>query len=363
MSLILDGTNGTTFNDGSNQPAAASPYVLKNKIINGDCRIDQRNAGASVTPVSGQFLTDRWGYVASQTSKFTAQQNAGSVTPPAGFSNYLGFTSSSAYSITSTDFFQVEQRIEGFNTADLAWGTASAKSITISFWARSSLTGNFGMFLNNSSGDRIYPMSYNISSANTWEYKTITVAGDTSGTWLTTNGTGIRLVFSLGYGTTYQGTVTNTWNAATFYVPTGAVSVVGTNGATFYITGVQLEQNTSATPFERRLYNQELANCLRYYWQFNGTRDICSATLASSVSAYGVLTYPVEMRTSPSLTSSATTTVRVSWSSGTSTTSGFNVDRNSTTAGLIRLTTTGLTTGQSGWYLVDTGSLSGSAEL
>jgi hypothetical protein len=106
-----------------------------------------------------------------------------------------------------------------------------------------------------------------------------------------------------------------------------------------------------------------LANCQRYYWQFNGTRDICSATLASSVSAYGVLTYPVEMRTSPSLTSSATTTVRVSWSAGTSTTSGFNVDRNSTTAGLIRLTTTGLTTGQSGWYLVDTGSLSGSAEL
>jgi hypothetical protein len=311
--MILDGSNGVTFNDASLQGAAASPFGLKNRIINSDMRIDQRNAGASVSTSSGAsvYSVDRWNVLYSQTSKFTVQQNAGSVTPPTGFSNYMGFTSSSAYSLTSTDYFHVEQRIEGFNTADLAWGTANAKTITISFWARSSLTGTFGMFLSNSSGDRVYPMSYSISSANTWEYKTITVAGDTSGTWLTTNGTGIRLVFAFGYGTTYQGTVTNTWNAATFYVPTGAVSVVGTNGATFYITGVQLEIGSTATPFERRLYNQELANCQRYCVKYGGSNifewvaPFTTLIATNTTNAYGNITSPVPMRTVPSYTTNA----------------------------------------------------------
>ena len=264
MSMILDGSNGATFNDGSQQGAAASPYGLKNRIINGDMRIDQRNAGASINPTDGQFSVDRFMIFRSVTSKLTAQQNAGSVTPPAGFTNYLGITSSSAYTVTSSDYFMICQRIEGFNIADLAWGTANAKTVTLSFWVRSSLTGTFGASIQNGSQNRAYPFTYTISSANTWEQKTITIAGDTTGTWSTTNTEGLGLYIGLGMGTTYSGTA-GAWASSTYYSATGATSVVGTNGATFYITGVQLEVGSTATPFERRMYGTELALCQRYY--------------------------------------------------------------------------------------------------
>jgi hypothetical protein len=233
-------------------------------VINGDMRIDQRNAGASVTPSSGQYLTDRWQVVLTQSSKFTAQQNAGSVTRPSQFTNYLGFTSSSAYSVVAGDYFVTRQVIEGFNVADLAWGTASAQSVTLSFWVRSSLTGTFGGALQNDASNRSYPFTYSISAANTWEQKTLTIAGDTTGTWLTTNGGGIYVTLGFGVGTTFSGTA-GSWSGSNFLSATGATSVVGTNGATFYITGVQLEPGTVATPFERRSYGAELALCQRYF--------------------------------------------------------------------------------------------------
>jgi len=306
MSLILDGTNGTTFNDGSNQPAAASPYVLKNKIINGDCRIDQRNAGASTTPTgsgSGTYTLDRWCYQAAQTGKATVQQNAGAVTPPTGFTNYAGITSTSAYSVLTGDYFHLYQAIEGFNIADLAWGTANAQTITISFWVRSSLTGTFGGALRNSGTTRSYPFTYTISVANTWEQKTITIAGDTSGTWLTTNGVGIYVGFNLGSGATYSGTA-NAWGAGNYTSATGATSVVGTNGATFYITGVQLEIGSTATPFERRQFGQELALCQRYYFKLlntgSGNLYVSSKCGAyNTTRAFGSFTLPVSMRSLP----------------------------------------------------------------
>ena len=306
MAMTLDGSNGVTFNDSSLQGAAASPFGLKNRIINGDMRIDQRYAGASATPTAdAASYLDRWRVRNAQSSKFTVQQNAGSVTPPSGFSNYFGVTSLSAYSVISTDYFAIEQAIEGFNIADLGWGTAAAKTVTLSFWVRSSLTGTFSVNLNNNGG-RGYPASYTISSANTWEQKTITIVGDTSGTWGSGNGYGIGVSFGLGYGSTYQGTA-NTWGGGTALSFSGATSVVGTNGATFYITGVQLEQNTSATPFERRLYNQELANCQRYTYKIGAlsTYQIFALGFAGqTTAAYGVLNMPVTMRAKPTLTSS-----------------------------------------------------------
>ena len=263
MSLILNGDTGVQFNDASLQGAAASPYVLKNRIINGDMRIDQRNAGASGT--ANNYTVDRWQYYGTQASKFTWQQNAGSVTLPAGFTNYLGFTSSSTYSVLSTDIFEIYQPIEGLNVADLDFGKATAKTITLSFWVRSSLTGTFGGGIGNATNTRNYPFTYTISLANTWEQKTITIAGDTTGTWGTGNGLGIAVVFGLGAGSSFLATA-NSWNGTTnATLPTGATSVVGTNGATFYITGVQLEVGSTATPFERRLYSQELINCERYF--------------------------------------------------------------------------------------------------
>jgi len=238
---------------------------FKNRLINSAMVIDQRNAGASVTQsTSLQYPVDRYFIYGTVASKFTAQRNAGSVTPPTGFTNYLGITSSSAYSVLTGDVFGTAQRIEGFNTADLAWGTASAQTATLSFWVRCSLTGTFGGAFQNNSQDRSYTFAYTINSANTWEQKSITIAGDNSGTWATDNSTGIGLIFGLGAGSTFSATA-GAWGAGNKWTVTGATSVVGTNGATFYITGVQLEKGSTATSFDYRPFGTELALCQRYY--------------------------------------------------------------------------------------------------
>ena len=294
--LAADGTATANLSSLNGGPIAGS----RNRVINGDMRIDQRNAGASVTPSSGQYLTDRWQVVLTQSSKFTAQQNAGSVTRPSQFTNYLGFTSSSAYSVVAGDYFVTRQVIEGFNVADLAWGTASAQSVTLSFWVRSSLTGTFGGALQNDASNRSYPFTYSISAANTWEQKTLTIAGDTTGTWLTTNGGGIYVTLGFGVGTTFSGTA-GSWSGSNFLSATGATSVVGTNGATFYITGVQLEPGTVATPFERRSYGAELALCQRYYWK-NPDTFLYYKSRESDRNRSASIPFPVEMRTAPTIT-------------------------------------------------------------
>jgi hypothetical protein len=337
MALTLDGTNGivssgsiTTqsatgviFSDSSSLPAASSPYVLKNRIINGAMVIDQRNAGASVattTAGSGTYTLDRWQYFVSQTSKFTVQQDAGAVTPPVGFNDYLGCTSSSAYSVLSTELFLIRQAIEGFNASDLAWGTANAKTITLSFWVYSSLTGTFGGAIYNYLGTRSYPFSYTISSANTWTQISITIAGDTSASWTSggsssnTNSGWGYISFNLGCGSAVSGT-TGVWNSGTAFGPTGAVSVVGTSGATFYITGVQLEIGTTATPFERRIYGTELQLCQRYFYKtFSPATAVANATsyttgigvpngtaYATGAIRYNVM-FPQPLRTTPTMT-------------------------------------------------------------
>lgn len=294
--------------------SSAGLYGFKNRIINGAMTIDQRNAGASVTAgTTNPFSVDRWQTVSSQNSKYTAQQNAGSVTPPTGFINYLGITSSSAYSVLTGDYFAIQQIVEGLNVADLAWGTANAAPITISFWVRSSLTGTFGGSLTNNGSTRAYPFSYTISSTNTWEQKSVTIAGDTSGTWLTTNGIGIRVVFGLGVGTTYSGTA-GSWAATNYVSATGATSVVGTSGATFYITGVQLEKGSTATSFDYRPYGTELQLCQRYYASlkpFGATYTTNLVLRNGAAVLIGNFNYPTTMRTLPTIggiTSWVTTT-------------------------------------------------------
>jgi hypothetical protein len=288
--------------------APTNSMGFRNRIINGDMRIDQRNAGASVTPSSGTtYLVDRFNLTASQSSKFACQQNAGSVTPPAGFKNYLGFTSQSAFSSASGDYFLTEQVIEGFNVSDLGWGTANAQAVTLSFWVRSSLTGTHSGSIRNADFTRSYPFSFTVSSANTWEQKTVTIAGDTSGTWLTNNSYGVRLDFDLGTGTTYRGTA-NAWAAGSYVGVTGSVSVVGTNGATFYITGVQLEAGSVASPFERRDYGRELMMCQRYFQQLPSNRTDVNVSVLSSPILGGsdripLPVLPVLMRANPTVVS------------------------------------------------------------
>jgi len=291
---------------GSNL-GAGNASIMKNRIINGAMVIDQRNAGASITPASAAYLLDRYQFFSSQSSKFTVQQNAGSVTPPAGFTNYMGFTVASAVTIGSGDYFYFKQAIEGYNFADMGWGTANAKTITLSFQVRSSLTGTFGGALFNSAGTRSYPFSYTISAANTWTTISVTIAGDTGGgtDWLTTNGIGVNVVFNLGTGSTYT-TTGGAWTAGTYVAPTGAVSVVGTAGATFYITGVQLEVGSSATGYEYRQYTTELALCQRYfslYAQGNGSsqQTIGTGMMFGPSQAEYVVPFKVTMRTAPSM--------------------------------------------------------------
>jgi hypothetical protein len=244
--IVLDSSGNATF---AGTPVPNSSF-LRNRIINGDMRIDQRNAGASVTiSSSGSFGVDRWYAVEDTDGTMTMQQ---STTAPAGFVNSMVFTTGTAdASLAAAQYVITGQQIEGVNVADLGWGTASAQSVTLSFWVRSSLTGTFGGAVRNSASNRSYPFTYSISAANTWEQKAVTIPGDTSGTWLTDTGVGIRLTFGLGVGSTNSGTA-GSWSGSNFFSATGATSVIGTASATWFVTGVQLEVGTAATPFERR---------------------------------------------------------------------------------------------------------------
>jgi hypothetical protein len=260
------GGDSIVFADGS---VNSSGFIgHRNRIINGAMMIDQRNAGASVTLTSGGvFTVDRWQGFEDTDGAMTAQQDTSA---PTGFVNSLKFTTTTAdATLSAAQFSLIQQRIEGTNIYDLAWGTASAATVTLSFWVRSSLTGTFGGALRNSASNRSYPFTYTISVADTWEQKTITIAGDTSGTWLTTTGTGMNVAFGLGVGSTNSGTA-GAWTGSTLYSATGATSVIGTLNATFYITGVQLERGSTASSFEYRSFGTELALCQRYLPAYTG---------------------------------------------------------------------------------------------
>jgi hypothetical protein len=332
MTLILNGTTGLSDVDGTaaapairgtdadtglyfptaNEVAAAaggsavwnasSTFGFKNRIINGEMDIDQRNAGASVTVNSSNnfYPVDRFACTGQTTDGvFTVQR---STTAPSGFTNSVIATVTTAdASIGATQQYLVQQFIEGFNIADLGWGTAGAQSVTVSFWARSSLTGTFGGSIVNSGFNRSYPFTYTISAANTFEYKTVTIAGDTSGTWLTDNGVGLRLVFSLGAGSTYLGTA-GSWSGSYFAGATGQTNLIGTNGATFYITGVQLEKGSVATSFDFRSYGTEFALCQRYYYVMSGFYIEGYANAGSLRAVTIPVNFPVTMRATPTRT-------------------------------------------------------------
>ena len=287
MTIAYSG-DSITYPDNSVQNTAPKVGMV-NRIINGAMVIDQRNAGASVTFNDGVFAVDRFRCNANISNKCSAQR---STVAPTDFVNSLLVTSTSAYSVGAGEIMSFYQGVEGLNVSDLGWGTANAQTVTLSFWVRSSLTGTFGGALKNSASNRSYPFSYTISAANTFEYKTITIAGDTSGTWLTTNGVGIYLQFGLGVGSTFSGPA-GAWAAANLISATGATSVVGTSGATFYITGVQLEKGSTATSFDYRPYGTELQLCQRYY--------VIKNCVVTTSSIYQSIHLPVQMRTYPTI--------------------------------------------------------------
>lgn len=273
---------------------------FKNRIINGDMRIDQRNAGASVTYSSNPgYPVDRNRFEFSQVSKITGQR---STTAPTGFSYSAQGTVAAAVTPGASDYFLIGQPIEGFNVADLGWGTASAQTVTLSFWVRSSVTGTYSLRFINGSFNRTYLTSYTISAANTWEQKTITLAGDTSGTWATDNTAGIVVQWDLGAGSNATSSTTNAWQAGNYQHVTGSVNWISTAGATFYITGVQLEAGSTATSFDRRPYGTELALCQRYYYVMAGFY-IEGYANGGAVRAVTIpVNFPVTMRATPTRT-------------------------------------------------------------
>jgi len=347
--------------------ASGSPGTttgFKNRIINGGMVIDQRNAGNVVTPTGNQYLLDRWQAGANVASKYSVQQVALGGALPA-FPYAMKVLSLSAYSVAATDVTFIQQRIEGFNVADLGWGTASAKSITISAWVYSSLTGTFGGVVQNRDANRSYPFTYSIPVAATWTQISVTIPGDTSGTWYTNNDTGIRINFGLGVGSTYSGTA-GAWAAAEYYGATGAVSVVGTNGATWYITGVQLEAGTTATNFDFRSIGTELQLCQRYFQLNAGFPNWYN----NSVQAQGICSFKVTMRANPSvgqigLISITQTGVadftQSSTSSGVAIVSGNRVTTEGCSVYINNLS--GLPTGAGLWHIASSGALTFSAEL
>jgi hypothetical protein len=265
---------------------------LRNRIINGDMRISQRNGTSAGTYGAGAaYWLDRWINSASIANNMQVQQ---STIAPAGFNNSTIFRALTGATIGSSDLF-VSQQLVG----DLAWGTASAVTVTLSFWVRSSVTGTFGGSIRNGSLNRSYPFTYSIASADTWTYRTVTIPGDTTGTWATDNSAGLSLNFDLGSGSTFRGTA-GTWAAANFIGATGSVSPMATNGATFYLTGVQLEVGTVATPFERRQFGQELALCQRYY-QVLTSQLVYEGTVNGGANPINNIALPVPMRSSPTV--------------------------------------------------------------
>jgi hypothetical protein len=305
MTMVISGSDGVTFPDSTNQFSGGA-FSFKNRVINGAMVIDQRNAGAAVT-ASGAFPVDRFVIPTSNDGAYSAQQDSSA---PAGFNTSVKVTTTTAdASLGATQFIVFRHRIEGYNFADLNWGTANAKTVTLSFWTRSSLTGTFGGALRNSANNRAYPFTYTISVADTWEYKSVTVAGDTSGTWLTTNGIGLQIDFGLGVGADYSGTA-GSWAGSLLLSATGAVSVIGTLNATWYVTGVQLEVGSVATPFECRPFGTELMLCQRYFVKTNpDNASRCGGFWGSlyTIGAAGLNgNLPVTMRAAPTLSRGGT---------------------------------------------------------
>jgi len=282
-------------------PTAQSLQGFRNRIINGDMRIDQRNNGASVSISNNTFTytLDRWGVIESSAAVLSVQRLTDS---PAGFTDSLGVTVTTAdTSLASTEYGYIEQRIEGFNVSDLSFGSAQASTVTLSFWVKSNVVSTAHcVVLLNSASNRCYATNFAVSTSGAWSQVSVTIPGDTAGTWLADNGTGLVVRFGLGTGTTRRGTA-DTWVTTSDVVGTSSPTPANIMGAVnnyIYITGVQLEAGSVATPFERRPYGTELSLCQRYYYKTTIGRQGTGFAKTTTVAEVYV-PFQVNMRVAP----------------------------------------------------------------
>jgi len=280
----------------------------RNLVHNGEFIVSQRNFSSSAVTQTGEaFTIDRWKTRMSANSKFSVQQVADA---PAGFYNSAKITSLAATTVGASDYYQFQHCIEGFNLNPADFGTATAKALTLSFHVKSSLTGTFSVCFSNNAGDRFLAQNYTISSADTWEKKTISVPAITTGSWNRGNTAGLFIYFTLGAG---SGTLqsTGSWGTSFGRGGTGGANVVATNGATWQITGVQLEVGSVTTDFEHRSFGQELSLCHRYYYLahemngLGGEKPINLGVAENSSTITSILRFPVTMRSVPTMEASS----------------------------------------------------------
>jgi hypothetical protein len=357
FSGAVSGTTGTFSGNVQMTSLNGGAIALRNKIINGSFTVNQRGI-TTVTPASGDYTLDRWFAVQTVAGKFSVATGAANVAAVAAgvFGSLVTITSLSTYSVGASEAYSFGQRIEGYNIADLLWGSPNAKTVTLSFYVNSTLIGTFGGALKNSANTRSYPFSYSIPVANTWTRISIIITGDTTAAltdWLTTNGIGLSVIFGLGVGATLSGTA-GAWAAANYSSATSAVSVVGTNGATWTLANVQLEASPVATPFEQRSIALETLLAQRYYYRLtpgvaNKTLSTAPCIVLSAVSATGSTQFPVSMRATPSDLDQSGTANQYSVISvaNTTCTAVPILNANLTTAdfGGVTFTTTGATAG------------------
>jgi len=335
---------------------------FRNKLINGNMVVAQRGTGSITTSGADQFPVDRWSGVNS-VGTVTVQQSS---IAPAGFSNSIVATVTATGSYSTSGYTALYQRIEGYNVADCAFGTASAKQMTLSFWVRASVTGNYSVSFTNNAANRFLYRNFAVNAANTWEYKTIQFVGDTSGTWTTDNTTGLAVSFQLGRGTSTDGTE-NTWSSSVIVSASGNVDFAANSGATFYLTGVQLEQNYQPTSFEQRPIGVELALCQRYYQRVNanagGNADcvfLCGLVF-NTTTIIGSYNFPI-MRSAP-VFSFANGTFDVVVANAAIGVSGINAINVTTTTAQVNAVIPSSTAGNAALMRIDSGFFDLSAEL
>jgi hypothetical protein len=263
----------------------ASPFAFRNRVINGAMKFYQINSGAAFAlNNSAGYVIDKWALACAGGAGTGAASVQRVADAPAGFTYSLKYTVTTAKAVSAaTDSMYIYHPMEGQYFADLLYGTPKAKSVTLSFWTKSSVTGTYSGFVRQSvttpNSNRTFVFSYTINTANTWEFKTITVPGDPAGAFdLTTTGS-FSFLFDLGSGSNVVTPTPGVWTSGNYYRSATSVNLIATANATFQITGVQFEVGTVATPFERRLDTTEFTLCQRYYQVVNwGVHGIHNTT-------------------------------------------------------------------------------------